>query len=101
LLLAKPWCAARLAGVDGDSRHGRGCRRDRYPPCAKLSAFAVSSFIIGTWPDASRVFVYLVPGVAFSVDISFRLLFMSDHPGGLGSILGGFLGASSRFCRLR
>jgi branched-chain amino acid transport system permease protein len=64
------------------------------PMYAKLSAFAVSSFIIGvagalwgivhlgTWEPA-----------AFSVDISFKLLFMVII-GGLGSIMGAFFGAA-------
>ena len=64
------------------------------PMYAKLSAFAVSSFVIGvagalwgivhlgTWEPA-----------AFSVDISFKLLFMVII-GGLGSIMGAFFGAA-------
>ncbi|WP_028601957.1 branched-chain amino acid ABC transporter permease [Ottowia thiooxydans] len=64
------------------------------PMYAKLSAFAVSSFIIGvagalwgivhlgTWEPA-----------AFSVEVSFRLLFMVII-GGLGSIMGAFFGAA-------
>ncbi len=64
------------------------------PMYAKLSAFAVSSFIIGV-AGALWGFVYLGAWepAAFSVDISFRLLFMVII-GGLGSILGGFLGAA-------
>ena len=64
------------------------------PMYAKLSAFAVSSFIIGI-AGALWAFVYLGAWepAAFSVDISFRLLFMVII-GGLGSILGGFLGAA-------
>ena len=64
------------------------------PMYAKLSAFAVSSFIIGV-AGALWAFVYLGAWepAAFSVDISFRLLFMVII-GGLGSILGGFLGAA-------
>ena len=64
------------------------------PMYAKLSAFAVSSFIIGM-AGALWAFVYLGAWepAAFSVDISFRLLFMVII-GGLGSILGGFLGAA-------
>lgn len=64
------------------------------PMYAKLSAFAVSSFIIGV-AGALWAFIYLgswEPG-AFSVDQSFRLLFMVII-GGLGSIMGGFLGAA-------
>jgi len=64
------------------------------PMYAKLSAFAVSSFIVGV-AGGLWAFVYLGAWepAAFSVDISFRLLFMVII-GGLGSILGGFLGAA-------
>jgi branched-chain amino acid transport system permease protein len=64
------------------------------PVYAKLSAFAVSSFIIGM-SGALWGFVYLGAWepAAFSVDQSFRLLFMVII-GGMGSILGGFLGAA-------
>ena len=64
------------------------------PMYAKLSAFAVSSFIIGV-AGALWAFVYLgawEPS-AFSVDYSFRLLFMVII-GGLGSIRGSFFGAA-------
>lgn len=64
------------------------------PMYAKLSAFAVSSFIIGV-AGALWAFVYLgawEPS-AFSVDTSFRLLFMVII-GGLGSIMGSFFGAA-------
>ena len=64
------------------------------PMYAKLSAFAVSSFIIGV-AGALWAFIHLGSWepAAFSVDFSFRLLFMVII-GGLGSILGGFLGAA-------
>ena len=64
------------------------------PMYAKLTAFAVSSFIIGM-AGALWAFVYLGAWepAAFSVDQSFRLLFMVII-GGMGSILGGFLGAA-------
>ena len=64
------------------------------PMYAKLSAFAVSSFIIGL-AGGLWAFVYLgawEPG-AFSVDMSFRLLFMVII-GGMGSIMGSFFGAA-------
>ncbi|MDH4417173.1 branched-chain amino acid ABC transporter permease [Acidovorax sp. HMWF029] len=64
------------------------------PMYAKLSAFAVSSFIVGM-AGALWAFVYLgswEPG-AFSVDMSFRLLFMVII-GGMGSIMGSFFGAA-------
>ena len=64
------------------------------PMYAKLTAFAVSSFIIGV-AGALWAFVYLGAWepAAFSVDMSFRLLFMVII-GGLGSIMGSFFGAA-------
>ena len=64
------------------------------PIYAKLSAFAVSSFIIGV-AGALWAFVYLGAWepAAFSVDMSFRLLFMVII-GGMGSIMGSFFGAA-------
>jgi branched-chain amino acid transport system permease protein len=64
------------------------------PMFAKLSAFAVSSFIVGV-AGALWAFVYLGAweSAAFSVDLSFRLLFMVII-GGLGSIMGAFFGAA-------
>jgi branched-chain amino acid transport system permease protein len=64
------------------------------PMFAKLSAFAVSSFIIGV-AGALWAFIYLGSWepAAFSVDMSFRLLFMVII-GGLGSIMGSFFGAA-------
>ena len=63
------------------------------PMYAKLSAFAVSSFIIGV-AGALWGFVYLASWepTAFSVDLSFKLLFMVII-GGMGSIMGSFFGA--------
>ena len=63
------------------------------PFFAKLSAFAVSSFIVGV-AGALWAFVYLGAWepLAFSIDRSLQLLFMVII-GGLGSILGSFLGA--------
>lgn len=64
------------------------------PMYAKLSAFAVSSFIIGV-AGALWAFVHLGSWepAAFSVEVSFRLLFMVII-GGLGSIMGAFFGAA-------
>jgi branched-chain amino acid transport system permease protein len=64
------------------------------PLYAKLSAFAVSSFIVGV-AGALWAFVYLGSWepLAFSIDRSFQLLSMVII-GGLGSILGSFLGAA-------
>jgi len=64
------------------------------PMYAKLSAFAVSSFIIGI-AGGLWGFVYLGAWepAAFSVDQSFRLLFMVII-GGLGSVMGSFFGAA-------
>ena len=61
---------------------------------AKLLAFAVSSFYCGV---AGALFAYAYLGTvepeAFSLDLSFRVLFMVII-GGIGSILGSFLGAA-------
>jgi branched-chain amino acid transport system permease protein len=64
------------------------------PMYAKLSAFAVSSFIVGV-AGALWAFVYLGSWepAAFSVDRSFQLLFMVIL-GGMGSIMGSFFGAA-------
>jgi branched-chain amino acid transport system permease protein len=64
------------------------------PLYAKLTAFAVSSFIVGV-AGALWAFVYLGSWepLAFSIDRSFQLLFMVII-GGLGSIVGSFLGAA-------
>ena len=63
------------------------------PVYAKLTAFAVSSFIVGV-AGALWGFVYLGSWepAAFSIDRSFQLLFMVII-GGLGSIMGAFFGA--------
>jgi branched-chain amino acid transport system permease protein len=63
------------------------------PMYAKLTAFAVSSFIIGV-AGGMWGFVYLGSWepAAFSVDLSFKLLFMVII-GGMGSIMGSFFGA--------
>jgi branched-chain amino acid transport system permease protein len=59
----------------------------------KLTAFAVSSFYCGV-AGALFAFCYLgtVEPEAYNLDLSFRILFMVII-GGLGSILGSFLGA--------
>jgi len=64
------------------------------PMTAKLSAFAVSSFFVGI-AGALWGFVHLGgwEPLAFDVNRSFQLLFMVII-GGLGSILGSFLGAA-------
>jgi len=64
------------------------------PLPAKLSAFAVSSFVVGV-SGALWGFVHLESWepLAFSIDRSFELLFMIVI-GGLGSILGALLGAA-------
>src|SRR6266478_5160964 len=60
----------------------------------KLLAFAVSSFYCGV-AGALHAFCYLgtVEPEAYSLDLSFRILFMIII-GGVGSILGSFLGAA-------
>jgi branched-chain amino acid transport system permease protein len=64
------------------------------PLYAKLTAFAVSSFVVGV-AGALWAFVYLGSWepLAFNIDRSLQLLFMVII-GGLGSILGSFLGAA-------
>jgi branched-chain amino acid transport system permease protein len=64
------------------------------PVYAKLTAFAVSSFIVGV-AGALWGFVHLGSWepAAFSIDRSFQLLFMVII-GGLGSIMGSFFGAA-------
>ena len=60
---------------------------------AKLMAFAVSSYIVGV---SGALFVFLWRGAAepnlFDIELSFRVLFIAII-GGLGSILGNYLGA--------
>lgn len=64
------------------------------PVHAKLTAFAVSAFIVGV---AGGLWGFVHLGAwepaAFNIDRSFQLLFMVII-GGLGSIMGGFLGAA-------
>jgi branched-chain amino acid transport system permease protein len=64
------------------------------PMYAKLTAFAVSSFMVGV-AGGLWGFVYLGAWepAAFSVDLSFKLLFMVII-GGMGSIMGSFFGAA-------
>jgi branched-chain amino acid transport system permease protein len=64
------------------------------PVYAKLTAFAVSSFIVGV-AGGLWGFVHLSSWepAAFSIDRSFQLLFMVII-GGLGSIMGSFFGAA-------
>jgi branched-chain amino acid transport system permease protein len=64
------------------------------PLATKLLAFAVSSFYIGV-AGSLWAFVYTgaVEPLAFDIDRSFQILFMIII-GGLGSILGSFLGAA-------
>jgi branched-chain amino acid transport system permease protein len=64
------------------------------PLTAKLSAFAISSFYVGI-AGAMWAFIYTssVEALAFDIGRSFQILFMIII-GGLGSILGSFLGAA-------
>jgi branched-chain amino acid transport system permease protein len=64
------------------------------PVYAKLTAFAVSSFIVGV-AGALWGFVHLGSWepAAFNIDRSFQLLFMVII-GGLGSVMGSFFGAA-------
>lgn len=67
------------------------------PLPTKLSAFAISSFFCGVsgalW---AFCYIFIVEPEAFSIDRSFIILFMIIV-GGLGSILGSFLGAAFIF----
>jgi branched-chain amino acid transport system permease protein len=64
------------------------------PLYAKLSAFAVSSYLCGV---AGAMFVFFYLGAAepssFSISLSFQVLFMAII-GGLGSLVGSFFGAA-------
>ncbi len=64
------------------------------PLYAKLSAFAVSSYLCGV---AGAMFVFFYLGAAepsaFSINLSFQVLFMAII-GGLGSLVGSFFGAA-------
>ncbi|QDF98833.1 branched-chain amino acid ABC transporter permease [Azoarcus sp. DD4] len=64
------------------------------PMHAKLTAFAVSSFYCGV-AGALYAYTYLgtVEPEGFSLDLSFKILFMIII-GGVGSIMGSFLGAA-------
>jgi branched-chain amino acid transport system permease protein len=64
------------------------------PVYAKLTAFAISSFVVGV-AGALWGFVHLGSWepAAFSIDRSFQLLFMVII-GGLGSVMGSFFGAA-------
>jgi branched-chain amino acid transport system permease protein len=83
----REWMAMRDMDVAGAEIGSR-------PVYAKLSAFAVSSFIVGV-AGALWGFVHLGAWepAAFNIDRSFQLLFMVII-GGLGSILGSFFGAA-------
>ncbi|MEM0907904.1 MAG: branched-chain amino acid ABC transporter permease [Pseudomonadota bacterium] len=67
------------------------------PLVAKLSAFAVSSFVCGV---AGALFVFMWLGAAepssFNIRLSFQVLFMVIL-GGLGSMAGSFMGAAFIF----
>src|SRR5690606_8162872 len=64
------------------------------PLIAKLSAFAVSSYVCGV---AGAMFVFFYLGASepavFSITLSFQVLFMAII-GGLGSLVGSFFGAA-------
>ena len=64
------------------------------PLVAKLSAFAVSSYVCGV-AGALMVFSWLgaAEPAAFSINLSFQILFMAIL-GGLGSLVGSFMGAA-------
>ena len=84
--VGRSWMAVRDMDVAAEVI---GCRIMK----TKLTAFAVSSFYCGV-AGALYAFCYLgtVEPEAYNLDLSFRILFMVII-GGLGSILGSFLGA--------
>jgi branched-chain amino acid transport system permease protein len=64
------------------------------PLFAKLSAFAVSSYICAVSPArCSCSSIWARPSRAFSITLSFQVLFMAIL-GGLGSLVGSFFGAA-------
>ena len=82
------------AYLEVSARHGHRRRTCRHQPDeSEASAFAVSSYIVGV---AGALFVFLWRGAAepnlFDIPLSFRVLFIAII-GGLGSILGNYLGA--------
>jgi branched-chain amino acid transport system permease protein len=85
--LGRMWAATRDMDIAAEIIGIRPLR-------AKLSAFAVSSFYIGV---AGALWAFLRLGswepLAFDINRSFQILFMVII-GGLGSILGSFLGAA-------
>jgi branched-chain amino acid transport system permease protein len=85
--LGRSWMAVRDMDVAAEVIGFR-------PLWTKLSAFAVSSFYCGV-AGALYAFAYLgtVEPEAYSLDLSFRILFMIII-GGIGSILGSFFGAA-------
>ena len=85
--LGRQWMASRVMDIAAELMSIR-------PFYAKLTAFAVYSFMVGI-AGALWAFVYLGAWepLAFDINRSFQLLFMVII-GGLGSILGSFLGAA-------
>lgn len=85
--IGREWMAIRDMDVAGEVI---GIR----PAYAKLTAFAVSSFIVGV-AGALWGFVHLGSWepAAFNLNVSLRLLFMIII-GGMGSIMGSFFGAA-------
>ena len=81
--------------LDGDPRHGHRGRDHRHPACCGQAARpSPSRSFFGGVAGALMVFVHLgAASRAFAIDMSFRMLFMVII-GGLGSILGAFLGAA-------
>jgi branched-chain amino acid transport system permease protein len=81
--------------VDGHARHGRGGRGDRHPAAVGQALGLRGKLVLRGRGGGALGFVYLGSWepLAFDVNRSFQLLFMVII-GGLGSILGSFLGAA-------
>lgn len=93
--LGRSWMAIRDMDIAAESM---GIR----PLHTKLSAFGVSSFFVGV-AGAMLFMVWLgaaEAGETFPIQRSFDVLFMIII-GGLGTILGAFLGAGSSLCCCR
>jgi len=91
----RTWSAAAWAGRGWRSATGTSPRDHRRPAApTKLLAFGISSFYCGV-AGAELVFLYFgsAETLAFDITLSFLVLFMVII-GGLGSILGSFLGAA-------
>ena len=94
-------CAKNMArfqhrsSVDGGARHGLGRRGDRHPADADQADGVRDQLVLLRRGRALYAFCYIgtVEPEAFSLDMSFRVLFMIIV-GGMGTIMGSFIGAA-------